>query len=57
MPERRYDLAGKLLATAIDDAAAQDTTPADALRGTAKTIPAINADRRLRPRRSDGQAR
>jgi predicted ArsR family transcriptional regulator len=32
LPERRYDLAGKLLATAIDDAAAQGSTPADALR-------------------------
>ena len=32
LPERRYDLAGKLLATAIDDAAAQGITPADALR-------------------------
>ena len=33
LPERRYDLAGQLLATAIDNAAAQGTTPADALRG------------------------
>jgi predicted ArsR family transcriptional regulator len=32
LPERRYDLAGKLLATAIEDAAAQGTTPAEALR-------------------------
>ena len=32
LPERRYDLAGKLLATAIDDAAAEGITPADALR-------------------------
>ena len=32
LPERRYDVAGKLLATAIDDAAMQGTTPADALR-------------------------
>jgi predicted ArsR family transcriptional regulator len=32
LPERRYDLAGKLLATAIDDAAAQGSTAADALR-------------------------
>jgi predicted ArsR family transcriptional regulator len=31
LPERRYDVAGKLLATAIDDAATQGTTPADAL--------------------------
>jgi predicted ArsR family transcriptional regulator len=35
LPERRYDLAGKLLATAIDDAAAQGTTPADALKAAA----------------------
>ena len=32
LPERRYDLAGQLLASAIDNAAAQDTTPADALK-------------------------
>jgi predicted ArsR family transcriptional regulator len=32
LPERRYDLAGKLLATALEDAAAQGNTPADALR-------------------------
>jgi predicted ArsR family transcriptional regulator len=32
LPERRYDLAGKLLATALEDAAAQGTTPADAVR-------------------------
>ena len=32
LPERRYDLAGQLLATAIDNAAAQGTTPADALK-------------------------
>src|SRR3954465_13775951 len=32
LPERRSDLAGQLLASAIDDAAAQDTTPADALK-------------------------
>jgi predicted ArsR family transcriptional regulator len=31
LPERRYDLAGKLLATALEDAAAQGTTPAEAL--------------------------
>src|SRR5512132_1653191 len=31
LPERRYDLAGHLLASAIDYAAAQDTTVADAL--------------------------
>jgi predicted ArsR family transcriptional regulator len=35
LPERRYDLAGQLLASAIDNAAAQDTTPADALRAVA----------------------
>jgi predicted ArsR family transcriptional regulator len=35
LPERRYDLAGQLLASAIDDAAAQDKTPADALRAAA----------------------
>ena len=38
LPERRYDLAGKLLATAIDDAAAQGTTPADALRAAARRL-------------------
>jgi predicted ArsR family transcriptional regulator len=32
LPERRYDVAGHLLASAIDGAAAQDTTPADALK-------------------------
>jgi predicted ArsR family transcriptional regulator len=32
LPERRYDLAGQLLASAIDNAAAQGTTPADALK-------------------------
>jgi predicted ArsR family transcriptional regulator len=32
LPERRYDLAGNLLATAIDDAAARGTTPAEALK-------------------------
>ena len=32
LPERRYDLAGELLATAIDDAAEQGTTPAEALK-------------------------
>lgn len=35
LPERRYDLAGQLLATAIDDAAAHGTTPADALKAAA----------------------
>jgi predicted ArsR family transcriptional regulator len=32
LPERRYDLAGHLLATAIDDAAGQGTTPTEALK-------------------------
>jgi predicted ArsR family transcriptional regulator len=32
LPERHYDLAGQLLATAIEDAAAQGSTPADALK-------------------------
>ena len=35
LPERRYDLAGKLLATAIDDAAAEGTSLADALKAAA----------------------
>ena len=35
LPERRYDLAGQLLASAIDDAAAHGTTPADALKAAA----------------------
>jgi predicted ArsR family transcriptional regulator len=35
LPERRYDLAGQLLASAIDDAAAQDTTPVAALKAAA----------------------
>jgi predicted ArsR family transcriptional regulator len=35
LPERRYDLAGQLLASAIDDAAAQDTTPGGALKSVA----------------------
>jgi predicted ArsR family transcriptional regulator len=35
LPERRYDLAGQLLASAIDNAAAQHTTPADALKAAA----------------------
>jgi predicted ArsR family transcriptional regulator len=35
LPERRYDLAGQLLATAIDNAAAQGITVADALKATA----------------------
>jgi predicted ArsR family transcriptional regulator len=32
LPERRYDLAGQLLATAIENSATQGTTPADALK-------------------------
>jgi predicted ArsR family transcriptional regulator len=32
LPERHYDLAGQLLATAIENAAAQGSTPADALK-------------------------
>jgi predicted ArsR family transcriptional regulator len=35
LPERRYDLAGQLLASAIDDATAHDTTPAAALESAA----------------------
>jgi predicted ArsR family transcriptional regulator len=35
LPERRYDLAGQLLASAIDDAAAQATTPGGALKSVA----------------------
>jgi predicted ArsR family transcriptional regulator len=35
LSERRYDLAGQLLASAIDDAAAQDKPPADALKSAA----------------------
>jgi predicted ArsR family transcriptional regulator len=35
LPERRYDLAGELLATAMEDAAAQGSTPADALKAAA----------------------
>jgi predicted ArsR family transcriptional regulator len=35
LPERRYDLAGHLLATAIDNAAAQGTTVDDALKAAA----------------------
>ena len=35
LPERRYDLAGKLLATAIDNAAAEGTSLADALKAAA----------------------
>ena len=35
LPERRYDLAGQLLATAIDNAAAQGTPLADALKAAA----------------------
>jgi predicted ArsR family transcriptional regulator len=32
LPERHYDLAGQLLATAIENSAAQGSTPADALK-------------------------
>jgi predicted ArsR family transcriptional regulator len=32
LPERHYDLAGQLLATAIENATAQGNTPADALK-------------------------
>jgi predicted ArsR family transcriptional regulator len=35
LPERRYDVAGKLLTTAIDDAATHRTTLADALKAAA----------------------
>src|SRR5215212_3549338 len=35
LPERRYDLAGQLLATAIDNAAAERTTVTDALNAAA----------------------
>ena len=35
LPERRYDLAGQLLATAIENAAAQGTAPAEALKAGA----------------------
>ena len=35
LPERRYDLAGHLLATAIDNAAAQDRAVTDALKAAA----------------------
>jgi predicted ArsR family transcriptional regulator len=35
LPERHYDLAGQLLATAIENAAAQGATPADALKAVA----------------------
>jgi predicted ArsR family transcriptional regulator len=35
LPARRYDLAGQLLATAMEIAAAQGTTPADALKTVA----------------------
>lgn len=35
LPERRYDLAGRLLASAIDNATANGTTVADALTGVA----------------------
>lgn len=35
LPERRYDLAGQLLATAIESSATQGTAPADALKAAA----------------------
>jgi len=35
LPERRYDVAGQLLASAIDNSAAQHTAPADALKAAA----------------------
>jgi predicted ArsR family transcriptional regulator len=35
LPERRYDLAGQLLATAIENSATQGTAPADALKAAA----------------------
>jgi predicted ArsR family transcriptional regulator len=35
LPERHYDLAGQLLATAIENATAQGSTPADALKAAA----------------------
>jgi predicted ArsR family transcriptional regulator len=35
LPERRYDLAGQLLATAIENSATQGTAPADALKAVA----------------------
>ena len=35
LPERRYDLAGQLLATAIENSATQSTAPADALKAAA----------------------
>jgi predicted ArsR family transcriptional regulator len=35
LPERHYDLAGQLLATAIEDSARQGTVPADALKAVA----------------------
>jgi predicted ArsR family transcriptional regulator len=35
LPERRYEFAGQLLASAIDNAGAQGTTPADALKALA----------------------
>ena len=38
LPERRYDLAGQLLATAIDDAAAHGTTTANALKAAAASV-------------------
>jgi predicted ArsR family transcriptional regulator len=35
LPERRYDLAGELLATAFEDSATQGIAPADALKAAA----------------------
>jgi predicted ArsR family transcriptional regulator len=35
LPDRRYDLAGQLLASAIENAPARGTTPADALKAVA----------------------
>jgi predicted ArsR family transcriptional regulator len=45
LPERRYDLAGHLLASAIDDAAVQGTDPADALKSAAEGWGRSVADR------------
>jgi predicted ArsR family transcriptional regulator len=35
LPERRYDIAGQVLATAIENSAAQGTTPADGMKAAA----------------------
>ena len=45
LPERRYDLAGELLATAMEDAVAQGTTPAEALRAAGAGWGRVVADR------------